>query len=71
MPIMVIMYTETIKLRGLSSEQYRPPLVGEVSINFYGQRMPRGQGDGSLRQYFLDQSCYFFFQVAPQLYSRG
>jgi hypothetical protein len=20
---------------------------------------------------FLDQSCYFFFQVAPQLYSRG
>jgi hypothetical protein len=21
--------------------------------------------------YFLDRSCYFFFQVAPQLYSRG
>jgi hypothetical protein len=20
---------------------------------------------------FLDRSCYFFFQVAPQLYSRG
>jgi hypothetical protein len=20
---------------------------------------------------FLDQSCYYFFQVAPQLYSRG
>jgi hypothetical protein len=35
--------------------------------------VPRGQRDGSLRPYsrFLDQSRYFFFQVAPQLHSRG
>jgi hypothetical protein len=34
---------------------------------------PRGQRDRSLRLIlgFLDRSCYFFFQVAPQLYSRG
>jgi hypothetical protein len=27
----------------------RPPLVGEVIVNFCGSRMPRGQRDGSLR----------------------
>jgi hypothetical protein len=30
----------------------RPPLVGEISANFYGQRVPRGQRDGSLRPHF-------------------
>jgi hypothetical protein len=29
----------------------RPPLVSEVSVSVYGQRAPRGQRDGSLRQY--------------------
>jgi hypothetical protein len=29
----------------------RPPLVGEVSTNFWGSRVPRGQRDGSLRPY--------------------
>jgi hypothetical protein len=29
----------------------RPPLVGEVNANFCGWRVPRGQGDGSLRPY--------------------
>jgi hypothetical protein len=29
----------------------RPPLVGEVSANFCGRRMPRGQRDGYLRLY--------------------
>jgi hypothetical protein len=50
-----------------------PPLVGEVIANFCGERVPRVQCDGSLRPYsrFLDRSRYFFFQVAPQLYSRG
>jgi hypothetical protein len=28
-----------------------PPLVGEVTANFYGQRVPCGQGDWSLRTY--------------------
>jgi hypothetical protein len=48
----------------------RPPLVGEVSAD---GRVSRGQSDGSLGRNigFLDQSRYFFFQVAPQLYSRG
>jgi hypothetical protein len=33
--------------------------------------VPRGQRDGSLGRNldFLDRSRYFFFQVAPQLYS--
>jgi hypothetical protein len=29
----------------------RPPLVGEVSANFCGYRVPRGQRDGFLRPY--------------------
>jgi hypothetical protein len=29
----------------------RTPRVGEVRTNFWGQRLPRGQRDGSLRPY--------------------
>jgi hypothetical protein len=49
------------------------PLVGEVSANFCGERLPRGQRNGSLRPYsrFLERSRSFLFQVVPQLYSRG
>jgi hypothetical protein len=51
-----------------------PLLVGEVSANFSEDRGchvvsvtdPYGRILG-----FLDRSRYFFFQVAPQLYSRG
>jgi hypothetical protein len=51
----------------------RPPLVGEVTANFCGQSVPRGQRDGSLRPYyrFSRQEPLLFYQVAPQLYSRG
>jgi hypothetical protein len=51
----------------------RPPLVGEVIANFCGWRVPRGQRDGSLRPYsrFSRQEPLLFYQVAPQLYSRG
>jgi hypothetical protein len=41
-------------LRGLSplaSYTERPPLVGEVSADFCGQRVPRDQREGSLRSY--------------------
>jgi hypothetical protein len=51
----------------------RPPLVSELSANFGRQRFhvvsaadPYGRNLG-----FLDRRRYFFFQVAPQLYSRG
>jgi hypothetical protein len=49
----------------------RPPLVGEVSANFCGYRVPRGQRDGFLRPYsqFCRPEPQLFFQVAPQLYS--
>jgi hypothetical protein len=51
----------------------RPPLVGEVSANVYGARVPRGQRDGSLRPYsrFSIQEPLLFYQVASQLYSQG
>jgi hypothetical protein len=51
----------------------RPPLVGEVIANFCGWRVPRGQRDGSPRPYsrFSRQEPLLFYQVAPQLYSRG
>jgi hypothetical protein len=48
----------------------RPPLVGEVIANFLVDRgLSCGQcGDPYGRNLgFLDRSCYFFFQVAPQL----
>jgi hypothetical protein len=37
------------------------------------ERPPRGQPDGSLRPYsrFSRQEPLLFYQVAPQLYSRG
>jgi hypothetical protein len=51
----------------------RLPLVGEVSANFCGVRVPHGQRDGSLWPYsrFSRQEPLLFYQVAPQLYSRG
>jgi hypothetical protein len=51
----------------------RPPLVGEVTANFCGKRVPRGQRYGTLRPYsrFSRQEPLLFYQVAPQLYSRG
>jgi hypothetical protein len=50
-----------------------PPLVSEVSANFCGQRVLRGQHNGSLRPYSLLSSLvyHFLFKVAPQLHSRG
>jgi hypothetical protein len=52
----------------------RPPLVGEVSAKPFADRGcrvvsaadPHGRILG-----FLGRSRYYFFQVAPQLYSRG
>jgi hypothetical protein len=66
--IKVAITNKTNKLHGLS-----PPLVGEVTANFCGQRVPRGQRDRSLRSSsrFSRQEPLLFYQVAPQLYSRG
>jgi hypothetical protein len=51
----------------------RPPLVGEVIADFLWIEGARGQRDGSLRPYsrFSRQEPLLFYQVAPQLYSRG
>jgi hypothetical protein len=58
-----------VRERPIATE--RPPLVGEVTANFCGKRVPRGQRDGSLRPYsrFTRQEPLLFYQVAPQLYS--
>jgi hypothetical protein len=60
-------------VRELTVPTERPPLAGEVSANFCGLRVSRGQCDGSLRQCsgFSRLEPLLFFQVAPQLYSRG
>jgi hypothetical protein len=52
----------------------RPPLVDEVSVNFLrieGCRVVRVTDPYGHILGFIDRSRYFFFQVAPQLYSRG
>jgi hypothetical protein len=47
----------------------RPLLVGEVSANFCGYRVPRGHRGGSLRPYFqVSRPQPLFLQVALQLY---
>jgi hypothetical protein len=62
----------SVRKRTIPTE--RPPLVGEVSANFFADR---GCHVVSVTNHygrilgFLDRSRYFFFQVAPQLYSRG
>jgi hypothetical protein len=62
----------SVRKRTIPTE--RPPLVSEVSANFFVDRgcqvvsvtNPYGRILG-----FLDRSRYYFFQVASQLYSRG
>jgi hypothetical protein len=59
-----------------ASELYRPrdrSLSAKFVPTFNGERVPRGQRDGSLGSIldFLDRVHYFLFQIAPQLYSRG
>jgi hypothetical protein len=51
----------------------RPLLVGEVSATFAdrGCHVVRVTNPYGHILAFLDQSRYFFFQLAPQLYSRG
>jgi hypothetical protein len=52
----------------------RLQFVGEVSANVWGQRVLRGQRDGSptaVFSIFLDRTRYFPFQVALQLYSEA
>jgi hypothetical protein len=73
-----ISYTDLKKnsmvwVRERTTPTERPPLVGEVIANFCGERVPCGQRDGSLRPYsrFSRQEPLLFYQVAPQLYSRG
>jgi hypothetical protein len=61
-----------IRMQTIPTKQQ--PLDGEVSANFCGERsvaysvrrIPYSCNLG-----FVDRSCYFFFQVAPQLYSRS
>jgi hypothetical protein len=51
----------------------RPPLVGKVNANFADRacRVVSATDPHGRILAFLDLSRYFFFQVAPQLYSRG
>jgi hypothetical protein len=66
-------YKETLKLRGLNPRANYTELVGEVSAHF----ADRGSSVVSATNLqgrilgFLDRICYYFFQIAPQLYSRG
>jgi hypothetical protein len=60
-----------------ASELYRPSdrrLSAKLVPTFYGQRVPRGQRDGSLRLYSrfsIPKPLRFSFKAALQLYSRG
>jgi hypothetical protein len=60
-----------IRKRTIQTE--RPPLVGEVSGTFAdrGCRVVRAMNPHGRIIVFLDRSSYYFFQVAPKLYSWG
>jgi hypothetical protein len=62
-----------VSVRERTTPTERPPPVGEVIANFCGQRVLRGQREVSLLPYsrFSIQEPLLFYQVAPQLYSRG
>jgi hypothetical protein len=57
-----------VRERTISSE--RPLLVGEVSANFLRCHVVSVTDPYCSNLGFLDRSRYFFFQVAPKLYSR-
>jgi hypothetical protein len=69
----IIKLNSMVWIRERTIPTERPPLVGEVIANLCGQRVPRGQRDGTLWPYslFSRQEPLLFYQVAPQLYSRG
>jgi hypothetical protein len=57
-----------VRERTIQTEQ--PPLVGEVSANLEGCCVISAADPYSRNLGFLNRRHYFFFQVAPQLYSR-
>jgi hypothetical protein len=64
------MHTYSIKkLRDRTIPIERPQLLDDVSANFRGKRVPRGQRDESLGRNigFLDQSHYFFFPSSSSI----
>jgi hypothetical protein len=63
----------TPTFRHVINELYQPSLSAKWLPTFCGWRVPCGQRDGSLWPYsrFYRQEQLFFYQVAPQLYSRG
>jgi hypothetical protein len=58
-----------------ASELYRPSdrRLSAKWLPTFAERVPRGQRDGYLRPYsrFSRQELLLFYQVVPQLYSRG
>jgi hypothetical protein len=70
-----IIYTYLVALvRERTIPTERPPLVGEVSassLRIEGCHVVSTEERYGRTLAFLDRSSYYFFQVAPQLYSRG
>jgi hypothetical protein len=65
-------YVVLVRERTVPTE--RPPLLGEVSANFFADRrcyVVRAADPHGLILVFIDRSRYYVFQVAPQLHSRG
>jgi hypothetical protein len=73
-PRPVTRINSVVWVRERTIQTERPPLVGKVSANFLADRESRvvsaTDPHGRILR-FIDRSHYYFFQVAPQLYSRG
>jgi hypothetical protein len=71
----VIVHPNSVaSVRKQTTSTKRPSFVGEVSVDVCGQRVSRGQRNGSLRPYsgFSRQEVLLYFiKLVPQLYSRG
>jgi hypothetical protein len=63
----LVLKNSVVLVREQTIPTVRQPLVVEVGAKFCGQRVPRGQPYSR----FSIQEPLLFYQVAPQLYSRG
>jgi hypothetical protein len=62
-PPLLLLLLNSVALSPQANYTERPPLVGEVSANFCGERVPRGQRNRSpaVNSVFLTDYFYYYY----------